>query len=173
MENNKSVKSNNAGFSIIELIIVIAIMAVIGAAAFLTTAVATDKHVNSCAQKITSSLEQTRSITLGKQEGYVEIWQTTGDYVRCQMYIDGKAYGDEVSIGHPGLTVTVNMSDGTSPTLTSLGASHTKISFSRSNGGVIDAVNVESIVVSNGRRQITITIDKFSGRIEMGEVVVL
>lgn len=172
MEDNKCLKSNNTGFSIIELIIVLAIMTVIGAAAFLTTAVATDKHVNSCAQKITSSLEQTRNITLGKQEGYVEIWQTTGDYVRCQMYIDGKPYGDEVAIGHPGLTVTVNLSDGTSPTLTSL-ASHTKISFSRSNGGVIDSVSVESIVVSNSRRQITIKIDKFSGRIEMGEVVVL
>ncbi len=172
MNKNNDLKLNNKGYSLLELIVVIGIIAVIGAAAFLTTAVATDKHVNSCAQKIASSLEQTRSIVLGKQEGYIEIWQTTGDYVRAQMYIDGKPYGDEVAIGHPGLTVEVTDSNGDTKTLTSL-AAHTRITFSRSNGGITDAVSIVSIKVKNSRRSITITLDKFTGRIEIGDIVVV
>ena len=80
-------KLNNAGISIVEIVIVVAIMGIIGGAVLLSTTVATDKQVSSCAEKLVSSLEQTRSLVMGKQSGYVKIWQDPGDYVYIQMYI--------------------------------------------------------------------------------------
>jgi len=167
MEKNNSLKLNNKGLSLLELIVVIAIMAVIGTASYLATSVATDKHVSSCANKISASIEQTRSITLGKRSGYILIWQDPGNDVFCQMYVDGKKYGNEASIGHSGLTVTVNYTDGTNAVLSSLGASNpVMIEFSRSNGGVISSPAVSSFTVTNTRMTWTVKIDTYTGRVE-------
>ena len=159
MDKNKSFKLNNEGLSLIEIIIVLAIMAVIGAAAYMSTAMATDKQVNECALKIASSIEQTRNLTLGKQSGYVHISQTSGDYVYIQMYIDGKEYGDRVAVGRPGITVSVS---GVKLTETPAGID---VAFKRSNGS-LESGSPTEIVVTNGRRTMTITIDSYTGRVE-------
>lgn len=161
MSENYSIKSNNKGLSLVEIIIVLAIMSIIGVAAYMTTAMATDKQVNECALKMVSSIEQTRNLTLGKQSGYIHLSQTSGDYVYIQMYIDGKKYGSDepVAIGRPGLTVYV---DGTK--LTDL-ASGADITFNRSNGS-LSASSPTTIKVTNGRRTMTITIDSYTGRVE-------
>jgi len=174
MNNPNDIKNDNRGISLIEILIVISIMVILSGVFMLTTTVATDKQVNSCANKIVSSIEQTRSITLGKQSGYIVISQGVGETVKCQMYINGAypygtAYSDQVTIGHQGLTVTVNKHSGSAP----LAGTSAVVSFSRSNGSVTDSDNVESIVVSNGRRSITITIDKFTGKVSKGPVVIL
>ncbi len=170
----KEIDKDNRGLSLIEIIIVISIMAFIGAVFLLSTSVATNKHVNSCAAKLTSSLEQTRNLVLGKRGGYIEFWQNAGDNVYCQMNIDGQPYGDEVSIGHSGLTITVNTYNsltGTSGSYTLSGHGRTRVTFSRSNGSVKDDEYVTSIVITNNYRSITISIDKFTGRVTQGPIV--
>lgn len=159
MSENYSIKSNNKGLSLVEIIIVLAIMSIIGVAAYMTTAMATDKQVNECALKLVSSIEQTRNLTLGKQSGYVHISQASGDYVYVQMYIDGKAYGDLVAVGRPGITVYVG---GTKLTDMATGVD---IAFERSNGSLKGASPTE-IQVTNGRRTMKITIDSYTGRVE-------
>lgn len=174
MNNKNDIKTNNKGISLIEIIIVIAIMVILGGVFFLSTAVATNKQVNSCANKVASSLESARSLAIGKKGAYIAIWQDVGDYVKCQIYVDGEApggtaYGDEIAIGHPGLTVTVYTSTG-SYTLAGH-ATKTFVSFSRSNGSVNDSIYVKSIEVKNGSRSITVEIDKFTGRVSVGGIV--
>jgi len=166
MTNSKLIK-DNSGLSLIEIIIVLAILAIIGSATLLATSVATDKHVTACAEKISSSLESTRSIVLGKQSGYVEIWKGSDDFVYCQMHIDGKLYGNEVSIGHAGLTVTYTLKDGTVGTLDS---SHQSIEFYRSNGCVKGTNPITEFEVTNGRRTIKVKIDTFTGRVSTERV---
>ena len=167
MDKNNKLKLNDQGISLIELIIVLAIMAIIGGAAFLSTTVATDKHVNSCGQKIASSLEQTRGLAMGKQSGYVTLSQTAGDYVYLQMYIDGQPYGDRVAVGRPGVTVNITRDGGGTTTLVSEGS--VTIQFDRSNGSVSSvggAAPIVKIAVTNGRRTMNVNIDKFTGRVE-------
>ena len=171
MNKCESIKQNNAGLSIVEIIIVLAIMAILGGIVVLSTSIATDKHVTSCSERIASTLEQTRSLVLGKRSGYFHISQTAGDGVVCQMVIDNQNYGDPVEIGRPGITITVTFSDGHSETLTSLGS--VDVEFSRSNGSVINGGAhgvVTSMDITNGRRLIRVNIDRFSGRVETVKV---
>ena len=159
--NKDSLSKNNKGVSLVEIIIVVAIMTIIGATVVLSTRVATDKHVNSCALKLASSIEQTRNLALGKQGASVRIWQNTNDYVYLQMYVNGSAYGDQVAIGRPG--ITINVVQGGSPAV--VGPAPIEINFSRSNGSVTDAAPVSLLSVTNGRRVYDVKIDKFTGRV--------
>lgn len=174
------IKLNNKGVSLIEIIIVLAIMGVIGGIVVLSTSVATDKQVNSCAERICSSIEQTRSLALGKKSGSVNFWKPAGDSVMCQMVIDGSDYGDQVAIGHAGLSVNVlycsaytDDSNNTVEDSAVLGPTHTLLVFSRTNGSVTNAPSGTSYIVfqvSNGRRQTNVIVDTFTGRVTTEKV---
>ena len=167
--NKDNQKLNNKGLSLIELIVVLAILAVIGGIIVLSTSVATNKHVSSCAERLASSLEQTRSLVMGKQSGYIEITQSPGDYVYVQMTIDGNLYGNRVSVGHQGLTVNYVRKDGSTGTLSA--GSGLKIYFSR-NGGVRNDMGdqITKFTVTNGSRTVDVNIDLFTGRVEVVKV---
>ena len=162
MINNKNKKLNNKGLSLIEVIIVLAIMAIIGAASYLSLRMATNKQVVSCADKLRTSLDQTRNMALGKNSAYLEIWKD--GTVNIQMYVNGQPYGDEVAIGVSGITVTYEDSSSPDNTLTS---THVPIEFDRSSGGLKGSPYVKSITITNGDRICVVTIDHFTGRISV------
>ena len=172
------VLDNNKGISILELVVVVAIMAIIGVTMFLATSVATDRHVTSCANKICMSFEQTRGLTLGKQSGTIKFWLNSNNEICAQMYINGSEYGDEVAIGHAGLSVSfvfVNPSNPSSQTTRALSSGGCEIEFSRSTGGVtqiifdgsVETQKLKSIIVTNGHREMTIDVDTYTGRINV------
>ena len=163
MKKIRDHKLNNAGISLVEIIIVLAIMGIIGGAVLLSTAIATDKQVTSCAEKLASSLEQTRSLVMGKQSGYVEISQVAGDYVYIQMYIDGQPFSDQVAIGKPGVIVNYTCkdpSDGSLSTGTLTAGSSLKVYFLR-NGSTskTSGDQVIEFSVTNGKRIVLVKID--------------
>ena len=173
MSKKHQTKLNNQGISIVEIVIVVAIMAIIGGAVLLSTTVATDKQVSSCAEKIASSLEQTRNLVMGKSNGFIEIYQDAGDYVYVQIHVDGNTYGDEVSVGHPALELHMFYSGGTDEILTVRGSTNpVKIYFSRSNGSVRTDMGdqVSRIEITNGRRTMEVKIDNFTGRVEVNRL---
>ena len=171
MSKKHQTKLNNQGISLVEIVIVIAIMAIIGGAVLLSTTVATDKQVTSCAEKVGSSLEQIRNLVMGKSNGYIEISQSPGDYVYVQMYVDGNAYGDKVSVGHPGLEVRVFYIGG-APEEILTARTPVKIYFSRSNGSIRTDMGdqVSRFEITNGRRTMEVKIDSFTGRIEVNRL---
>ncbi|MBO4908212.1 MAG: prepilin-type N-terminal cleavage/methylation domain-containing protein [Lachnospiraceae bacterium] len=154
-------KENNKGLSLVEIIIVLAIMSALAGILLLTTSMATDKHVNSCALKIEASLEQTRSMALGKQGAALKLWQD-GDGVWLEMFVNGTdSYGGKVNVGRPGLTVTI-IKNGSPTTLDATGE---VIHFSRSNGSVTDVPGVTAISVTNGDRIYEVYIDTYTGKV--------
>ncbi len=154
-------KENNKGISIVEIIIVIAIISILATTMLLSTNIATKKHVNSCALKIASAVEQTRNLALGKQGASIEIWHPPGDDVYLQMYVNGQPYGGLASVGRPTLTVSITKNG----VATELGATHEVINFSRSNGSVTDVPAVTKITVTNGARVYEVNIDPYTGRV--------
>lgn len=65
-------KSNNSGFSLVELIIVIAIMAVMVGVMAMSVSSLTGRRVRKCADEIVTTLERARVLTLGKEQNKVE-----------------------------------------------------------------------------------------------------
>lgn len=64
--------NSNAGFSMIELVIVIALMAILISTATISVSVITGRKVTECAESIISTMENARVITLGKAQNQVE-----------------------------------------------------------------------------------------------------
>lgn len=170
MDNYSNINKNNKGISLIEIVIVVAILTIIGSVFVLSTSVATDKHITSCAEMLSSSLEQTRSLALGRKNASIKIWQeTSGDVIKVQMIVDNANYGNEVAIGREGTTVTVTEGFGLSATtydLSTKGLTGVTVSFSRSNGSVIGSPTYSSFEITNGHRKMLVNLDKFSGRVE-------
>ena len=65
--NNK-----NGGFSLVELIIVVAIMAIVVGVIGLSVGTLTGRKTAKCADEIVSTLERARVLTLGKEQNQVE-----------------------------------------------------------------------------------------------------
>ncbi len=163
MNGNKVKELNNAGLSLVELIIVLAIMAIIGAASYLSLSMATNKQVSSCADKLRTSLDQTRNLALGRSSAHLEIWKD--GTVQIQVYVNDVPYGNEISIGVAGLDVKYDTNTVTDQTL---GSTHVIVEFDRSSGGVKASPDiVKSFTVTNNNRTCIVTIDQFTGRINV------
>lgn len=82
-------KGNNKGFSLVELLIVIGILAIIGSGAFMSFNVIHNANVNNSAGTINSTLAAIRMNNMSKvQTQYLQIYRVGGDYY---YRIDDKA----------------------------------------------------------------------------------
>ena len=173
-------KNNNSGFSLVELIIVIAIMAVlVGVMA---------RKVRKCADEIVTTLERTRVLTLGKEQNQVECVisynDTTKEYtaqirqgdvevsnrVLGKEPIDIKVYFEGDSTGYS--LTELKGSDSLLPYVSSSNGLH--LVFNRASGafekntciaGSVLKEYCQKIVVSNGTRTIEITTVGKTGKI--------
>lgn len=185
-------KSNNQGFSLVELIIVMAIMAVVVTTVGLSISLVSGRKVKKCADEIVSTIERTRVLSLGKDQGQVEFilsQDASGDY-HVRIY-QGSIASDEPIldrvVGKDPIEVKVVFSDG-SGTAEELGnisgnsphAIHAatekglRLIFNRASGAFEKGTNVaggdvktycDKIVVTGNGRTIEITTVGPTGKI--------
>ena len=184
--NNK-----NSGFSLVELIIVIAIMAIVVTVAGLSVGTLTVRRVRKCADEIVSTIERARVLTLGKEQNNVECvisYDSTDKEYHAMVYQVINGTPTEVSdrvVGRDPIQVQVYFDDDTHAySLTELKgalpyASSTQglhLVFNRASGafeaGTCEAGGTKKnfckrIVVSNsdGTRRIEITTVGRTGKI--------
>ena len=145
---------NDAGFSLIELIVAILIMAIIGGAAIRALNAVLSTKTDAAAKTVQDSLKQTRIAALGKENAEVELSDSDGirTNIYAKFYIsDGSIYVDVCSdksgaevvldsstIGSDKYTVDFCYSSGSSiATLDSSTSNMTVyIYFKKSTGGV-------------------------------------
>lgn len=168
----KMVKIDNKGLSLVELLIVVAIIAVLGGVALTGMSLLTSRPVDECAKKIQIALEGSRNTTMGKYSGYLEFtMDTNGVYV--QEYINGSANGDKIKIGQSGVSVMVNsaiMGDASTTYTSSLSSTPLKVEFNRADGSLKTQSGmgyVTSFKVSSGSRVIIVTVDRLTGRVDL------
>lgn len=110
--NNK-----NGGFSLVELIIVVAIMAIVVGVIGLSVGTLTGRKTAKCADEIVSTLERARVLTLGKEQNQVEFVllqnSSTGEY-RAQIYQGGTIVSDRI-VGKEPITIQVYFDDDSTP----------------------------------------------------------
>ncbi len=115
---DKKNNNKNGGFSLVELIVVIAIMAVLTGIASMSLASVMGVSVKQCARDIQSAANQTRVSTLGKDEVIMTI--TKGNKAKsseayyCTIVTKdglGKTIENEEKIGKSNLDITYVLSD--------------------------------------------------------------
>ena len=184
-------KSNNQGFSLVEMIIVIAIMAIVVTTAGLSISVVSGRKVKKCADEIATTIERARVLALGKDQGQVEFIlsqdTSTGEY-HVKIYQGSNASDDPVSdriVGKTPIEIQVSFSDGSVYKLEDISGSmphaiHAarekglRLVFNRASGAFEKGTNVagsdtktycDKIVVTGNGRTIEITTVGPTGKI--------
>ena len=151
--NNK-----NGGFSLVELIIVVAIMAIVVGVIGLSVGTLTGRKTAKCADEIVSTLERARVLTLGT---------IVSDRIVGKEPITIQVYFDDDSTPY-----NLSQLKGTLPYASATDGLH--LVFNRASGAfeektcaAADAVKdyCKKIVISNGTRTITITTVGRTGKI--------
>lgn len=156
-------KGKNKGFSLVELIVVIAIMAVaMTASGFLLSNISLANAKN-CATEIQSAMEKSRMETTKRVEGSapkVEISIGADDNVYLEL-----GNGSQEKIGNS--SVTVKYSDG--GTLKNLKDKSDKklvFSYKKATGG-FDEMPTDKMVITAAGREYTLTCYKTTGKVTM------
>lgn len=181
-------KKDNRGLSLVEIILVIALMTAIAGVAGYGLGLISHKPVEECARKVEIALNQNRTNSMGKKEAYLEFFMTS-DGVAVQEYSQsaresGPREGNRVIIGAAdvnlrfvykdagGADVNAEGDTGTPPG-TLLGTGRIKVSFKRDNGSLIENENglildrIEVYKGTGGGYVKTIKIDRLTGKVTL------
>ncbi len=183
-------KDDNRGFSLVELIIVIAIMAiVVGMLAGHLNYIG-NSQARALANSIKTAVGQTRIQTMGKYETYLHIYKgSDGRYYRetwKRSSADSWTHDKREMIGKNRPTVKYKTKDGTVTNIDGTSNGSLLITFDRSNGkevartrpvGItaneegqpltVNAVECKEIKVSYGTREYVIKVEPETGKVSL------
>lgn len=154
-------KNDNKGFSLVEMIIIIAIIAVLGGVVAYGLSLVSGKPVTQCARQMQILFEQNRTVAMGKENNtYVVIYKTPSG-VMAQEFINGSLSGEPTKIGESTVDVTCGG--------TSIGDSVSagvKVEFDRSTGALKGNAKKE-FVISRGSRVSKLIIEPLTGKVRI------
>lgn len=87
LRNDRGYVNNNNGYSIIELIIVLAIIAIIISTVFYSIILVFSANAKSCANNIQRSIGDCKVTTMGKSAAYMELYRDADQNVYTRMYV--------------------------------------------------------------------------------------
>jgi len=168
---------DNRGFSLVEMVIVVAIIAVLSSATIAGLGYIWGTNVRSCANELKTAIGKTQITTMGKTETTLHIYKdaTSGDYYKQEYIVNGLSAApsseDPQKIGS-GL-VDVQFRTFPSGTLISLsGGNSLDIQFDRSSGaqkkmtaGAGAGEYCDQIIVSFGSRKANVVLVPATGKV--------
>ncbi len=157
-------KLDNRGFSLVELMVVIGIIAVIIGAFSYGYSVISNKEVDQCAKKIQTVLDSTRNTAMGKRSVNLQLYYNGGKII-AERTVNGTEV-KKTEVGEGSLIVKYTFTDNTEKTLSTDPLSD--ISFDRSSGGLNPCSGgkyLKRITISNGKKSVYVNIDKLTGRV--------
>lgn len=123
-------KLNQAGMSLVELIVVILIIGILSAGSGIGMVYVSRMNASSAAEKLVSTLEKTRLLTISSSETVKMelIYEDNNYYARI---LQGGVETEREKLGNGGLTITVRDSGGGS---TTVDTTTCEFSYKKSNG---------------------------------------
>ena len=173
----------NKGVSLMEMIVVVAIMSIIIGATSIGVGMLSTKPASQCASNIQLCLNRCRIHTMGKTQGFVAFYQDAdgiymveklGDYGSTNVAINDCAPGDYTikRIGKKGVKIYTNPLDpeGSAPSVTS----PVYYKFNRSDGALdLDTfgyTSVPEIYIEKGNKKYRISVQRLTGKVELNRV---
>ncbi len=178
-EKRKTGKLNNEGYSLIELVIVMAIIAVIMSTVFYSIILIFSANAKSTANDIQRAIGDCKVTTMGRTEAYMELYRDASNQnVYTKMYIwDSTAPAPDFvesepqKVGPGKVTVKYRVSGGTETEL--LAGDKIEIWFDRATGGFKEdrSGNIYDLIrVEGGSKNYEIKLIKLTGKSEVKAV---
>ncbi len=178
---NECYRKDNRGYSIVEMVIVIAIIAIIISTVFYTVIIVFSANAKSCANDIQRAIGDCKVTTMGKSAAYMELYRDTDQNIYTRMYVWDKSAnggaGDYVpsepqKVGTSRVYVAYKRKGDAAGTETELlsGAAPIEICFDRANGGFKEDRSgnlYEIIYVKGGSKSYEIALTKLTGKSEV------
>lgn len=176
-------RKNNQGMSLVEIVIVVAIMAVLTAIMSIGVGSVLSRPADECAQKIVSTVQDARVTAMGKRSCELSLKQASnGAVINVVQTISNKADKSDAKttttkVGEKGITVTVTNSKDESFKLYEVDA--LQIIYNRETGGFKEAKYttlsdgnahteyIKEIKVEKGNRTRTIKFYYLTGKVEI------
>lgn len=172
-------RKDNRGLSLIEIIIVLAIMAATAGAFTIGLSMILRKPADECAAKLQASLQSNRMLAMGKVSTKLEIYMDADGYIYLREITEtATSTGPDIRttetrIGDRGVTLVYKLSDGSSASLLP-GGSPLILSFDRSSGAFKDLKEMgfpdrycETITISKSGRDKVLTLAYLTGKVTL------
>ena len=161
-------KKNNGGFSLVELIVVIAISVVLIGAATISIRSVMGVEVKQCARNIESILNKTRVTTMGNDSAVLEIYKDASDGAYYYKTTINGVVSDPSKIGKSRIDVYYSMEDNYGNKTQLNGSNSIVLQFDRSSGAQKPDANNKSssrIWIQKNSTEKVITIYKETGKV--------
>lgn len=159
MKKKNRKKHNNAGMSLVEIVVVVLIIGILSAGAVIGFSFINSRDASSAAENIMSTLERTKLDTLASNTETVllKLCKENNHYYGIVMKDSTEL--DKIELAKNGVTITVKDSSG-GQTVISDSTSY-ELKYNKSNGSFSSAAN--EIVVS-GANTVTVRLVTLTGR---------
>lgn len=170
----------NGGFSLVELIIVIAIISVLITTAVLSVSLVFSANAKTCANDIQRAVADCKVTTMGKSRAWLVIYRGSDGQLYGRMHAmeqkDGEAVGtyeeklsDPEKLGGKRVSVTYTDAAGIVTELPEGESGGLTIEFDRSSGSFKDGTP-KSIEVIGGNRHYELKFEKLTGKITVKQL---
>lgn len=178
-ENKKKSVKNNSGFSLVELIIVIAIIAALISTVVLSVSMVFSANAKACSNDLQRAIADCKVTTMGKAQAWLMVYRGENDRIYSQLHIMEQKEGGEVGelveiteapqkIGGNRVAVTYTDASGTPNLELPTGAdAGIRIEFDRSSGSFKDAPQM--IEIQGGHRDYKLDFIKLTGKIAVNQ----
>ena len=162
---------NNKGFSLMELIVVIAIMGVVMVGGVITMGLLFSASGKEASAKLNSALIKTRTESMSKASASVEVYENTADSKYYVAYTISGNKQEPIMIGDSRVEISYKDSNGTTTNLVA-GGQPLVISFERDTGAFKPIgtatgnlpIYCREITVVSGHKTYTITCERLTGK---------
>ncbi len=172
---------NNSGYSLVELIIVIAIMAVLIGTVFYSISMIFGANAKTCANNIQRAIADCKVTTMGKKEAYMELYRAADGNVYTKLYVYEQTGATPVEeepqkMGNNRVYVGYIKTGETPDAATDLNSGDSvTIKFDRSSGSFDKTAhdNCAQIIVRGGSKNYAIEMTQLTGKSEVKAIAPL
>ncbi|MDE6318213.1 MAG: type II secretion system GspH family protein [Lachnospiraceae bacterium] len=173
-ERRKTEKLNNAGYSLVEMVIVIAILALLVGTVVYSVIMVFSANAKTTANNIQRAIADCKVTTMGRSAAYMELYRDASDQnVYTRMYVWDNSAGDYApaepqKVGTSRVYVAYKPKNGIETELTA--GDKIKITFDRASGGFTDDGSGNIYVklhVVGGSKDYDIVLTELTGKSEV------